>query len=144
MIIIKLHVLQVQLSKEDIETILNTLIYDGKVERSLVAGQGTSEGDGYVKLYRSVNQLIPTTGLMRMPCGACPVSIMTWDWWEYPLHQDVRLTRMSCPLFLAHLSRKIITCGFLSSVCKLTHFSPKPQVQFHLNLTKSICGLGIF
>ena len=71
---IKLHVLQVQLSKEDIETILNTLIYDGKVERSLVAGQGTSEGNGYVKLYRSVNQLIPTTGLMRMPCGACPVS----------------------------------------------------------------------
>lgn len=66
--------LQVQLSKEDIETILNTLIYDGKVERSLVAGQATASGDGYVKLYRSVQPLIPTTGLMRMPCGACPVS----------------------------------------------------------------------
>ncbi|XP_078315698.1 DNA-directed RNA polymerase III subunit RPC6-like [Crassostrea virginica] len=69
----ELGISKVQLSKEDIETILNTLIYDGKVERSLVAGQGTSEGDGYVKLYRSVNQIIPTTGLMRMPCGACPV-----------------------------------------------------------------------
>ncbi|XP_048735936.1 DNA-directed RNA polymerase III subunit RPC6-like [Ostrea edulis] len=69
----ELGISKVQLSKEDIETILNTLIYDGKVECSLVASQSTSSGDGHVKLYRSVKPLITTTGLMMMPCGACPV-----------------------------------------------------------------------
>ena len=61
---------QVQLSVEDIEMILDTLIFDGKVEQSIVAG-----GDaGQTKLYRAVNPLIPPSGLMRMPCGSCPVS----------------------------------------------------------------------
>ncbi|KAK3093269.1 hypothetical protein FSP39_013476 [Pinctada imbricata] len=68
----ELGISKVQLSKEDIETILDTLIYDGKVERSIVAGAGRS-GDGQNKLYRSINPLVPPTGLMRMPCGACPV-----------------------------------------------------------------------
>ena len=64
---------QVALSQEDIETILDTLIFDGKVERTVVAGAG---GDGdHVKLYRAVVSLVPTTGLMRVPCGMCPVSI---------------------------------------------------------------------
>ena len=42
-----------------------------------MAGAGRSGGDGQVKLYRSVNPLISPTGLMRMPCGACPVSVHT-------------------------------------------------------------------
>ena len=66
-----LHYLQVQLSVEDIEMILDTLIYDGKLEQSIVAGGDT----GQVKLYRAVNALIQPSGLMRMPCGSCPVSI---------------------------------------------------------------------
>jgi len=49
---------------------MNTLIYDGKVERSIAAGGG----DGDSKLYRAIKSLVPTTGLMRMPCGSCPVS----------------------------------------------------------------------
>lgn len=50
--------------------ILDTLIFDGKVEQSFVAG-----GDaGQTKLYRAVNPLIQPSGLMRMPCGSCPVS----------------------------------------------------------------------
>ena len=61
-----------QLSVEDIETILDTLIYDGKVECSVVAGGEDSTGQ--VKLYRAVMTLVPTTGLMRTPCGVCPVS----------------------------------------------------------------------
>jgi len=64
------HYLQVQLSVEDIETILDTLIYDGKCERSIMAGTGDGE---QTKLYRAVNPLIESTGLMRMPCGSCPV-----------------------------------------------------------------------
>ncbi|KAJ8309487.1 hypothetical protein KUTeg_014361 [Tegillarca granosa] len=69
----ELGISKVQLSIEDIETILDTLIYDGKVERSIVAGQGGSGDSGQVKLYRAVSPLIQPSGLMRMPCGACPV-----------------------------------------------------------------------
>ncbi|WAR19057.1 RPC6-like protein [Mya arenaria] len=47
----ELGISKVQLSVEDIETILDTLIYDGKCERSIVAGAG--EGD-QTRLYRSV------------------------------------------------------------------------------------------
>jgi hypothetical protein len=52
---------------QDIETILNTLIYDGKCERSIVASAGGSGDSGKVQLYRAINPLVETTGLMRMP-----------------------------------------------------------------------------
>ena len=61
------------LTVEDIETILNTLIYDGKVEFSLAAGTAEEAGET-VKLFRSINPMIIPTGLMRIPCGVCPVS----------------------------------------------------------------------
>jgi len=67
----ELGISKVQLSVEDIETILSTLIYDGKVESSLAAASD-SEG-GQVKLYRAVMPLIEPTGLMKTPCGVCPV-----------------------------------------------------------------------
>lgn len=67
---------QVELSMEDIETILNTLIYDGKVEMTIIAAKEGTVGsvDGHMKLYRAVNPIIPPTGLVRAPCGLCPVS----------------------------------------------------------------------
>lgn len=39
---------------EDIETILNTLIYDGKVEMTIIAAKEGTVGsvDGQMKLYR--------------------------------------------------------------------------------------------
>ncbi|XP_036179411.1 DNA-directed RNA polymerase III subunit RPC6 isoform X7 [Myotis myotis] len=66
----------VELSMEDIETILNTLIYDGKVEMTIIAAKEGTVGsvDGHMKLYRAVNPIIPPTGLVRTPCGLCPVS----------------------------------------------------------------------
>ncbi|KAL4238043.1 DNA-directed RNA polymerase III subunit RPC6 [Mactra antiquata] len=67
----ELGISKVQLSVEDIETILDTLIYDGKCERSIVVGAGDS--DKSKKLYRAINPVIQSTGLMRMPCGSCPV-----------------------------------------------------------------------
>lgn len=67
---------QVELSMEDIETILNTLIYDGKVEMTIIAAkEGTVRSvDGQLKLYRGVNPIIQPTGLVKTPCGVCPVS----------------------------------------------------------------------
>lgn len=61
---------------EDIETILNTLIYDGKVEMTIIAAKEGTVGsvDGQMKLYRAVNPILPPTGLVRAPCGLCPVS----------------------------------------------------------------------
>lgn len=61
---------------EDIETILNTLIYDGKVEMTVIAAKEGTVGsvDGQVKLYRGVNAVIQPAGLIRTPCGLCPVT----------------------------------------------------------------------
>ncbi|XP_022251985.1 DNA-directed RNA polymerase III subunit RPC6-like isoform X2 [Limulus polyphemus] len=65
---------KVTLSAEDIEAILDTLIYDGKVEKTIVASQVTSGSTGgMTRLYRAVEPLIESTGLMRLPCGVCPV-----------------------------------------------------------------------
>ncbi|KAI2650310.1 DNA-directed RNA polymerase III subunit RPC6 [Labeo rohita] len=61
---------------EDIETILNTLIFDGKVEMTIIAAKEGTVGsvDGQMKLYRGVNPIIQPTGLVKTPCGLCPVS----------------------------------------------------------------------
>ncbi|KAG1650907.1 DNA-directed RNA polymerase III subunit RPC6 [Nymphon striatum] len=62
---------KVTLSEEDIEEILNSLIYDRKVEKSIVPStDGSSEN---IKLFRVVEPMLPTAGLMRIPCGVCPV-----------------------------------------------------------------------
>lgn len=55
---------------EDVETILETLVFDGKVERSVA-----TEGAQGVRLYRAVTSFLPTPSLMTVPCGVCPVSI---------------------------------------------------------------------
>lgn len=73
------HTLQVELAVNDMETILNTLIYDGKITQSVRVGQGGSQGQNQVKVYRVAKPLIETTGLMRMPCGFCPVSVGLWN-----------------------------------------------------------------
>uniref|UniRef100_A0A3B4AZX6 DNA-directed RNA polymerase III subunit RPC6 n=1 Tax=Periophthalmus magnuspinnatus TaxID=409849 RepID=A0A3B4AZX6_9GOBI len=72
---VEVRVSQVDLSMEDIETILNTLIYDGKVEMTvIVAKEGTAGSvDGQMKLYRGVNSITAPTGLVKTPCGLCPV-----------------------------------------------------------------------
>ncbi|XP_071381993.1 DNA-directed RNA polymerase III subunit RPC6 isoform X2 [Centroberyx affinis] len=73
--ICELGISKVDLSMDDIETILNTLIYDGKVEMTVIAAKEGTVGsvDGQVKLYRGVNAIIQPTGLVKAPCGLCPV-----------------------------------------------------------------------
>ena len=58
-----------ELSNEDIESILNTLVYDGKVERNIKSGDSNSN----IILYRAVESLTKPTGLVKMPCGVCPI-----------------------------------------------------------------------
>ena len=60
----ELGISKVQLKPEDIETILDTLVFDGKAERSVAEEK---------RFYRAVDPLLPATGLMRTPCGGCPV-----------------------------------------------------------------------
>jgi len=77
----ELGISKVTLSEQDIETILDTIIYDGKAEMIIVSdtsgASSSAAGDanviGQKKLYRSIKPLVSVPGLMRMPCGVCPV-----------------------------------------------------------------------
>jgi len=60
--------MQVKLSVRDIEIILNTLVYDDKIER---------KPSGDKNLYRSIQPLVNLPGLVRSPCGLCPVRYIT-------------------------------------------------------------------
>lgn len=84
----ELGVSKVQLSLDDIESILDTLVYDGKVEKTMSVGQAAASSSsgaaveptkddrgGGVKVYRSIRSLVVSTGLMRIPCGVCPVIV---------------------------------------------------------------------
>ena len=64
------------LTPSNIETILNTLVFDGKAESSVVMG-GEGEGggrEGVTTVYRLTRPLLSDTGFSRIPCGVCPVS----------------------------------------------------------------------
>jgi len=63
-----LGISKIELKHEDIESILDTLIFDGKVEKTTRTQEGVE-----VKFYRAVESLLPNTGLVRIPCGVCPV-----------------------------------------------------------------------
>jgi len=71
----ELGISKVTLSIQDIETILNTIIFDGKAEMIVVSdsSSATTSKDGQKKLYRSIKPLVSVPGLMRVPCGVCPV-----------------------------------------------------------------------
>lgn len=64
-----LKISKVPLSVEDIEMILDTLVYDGKVEKSIVSDASLEQ----IKTYRSVEKLLDSAGTVRLPCGVCPV-----------------------------------------------------------------------
>lgn len=68
-----LKVSKVQLSLQDIESILDSLVYDDKVEKYVVNNSSSSNADGFQNLYRIIKPLLSSSGLMRVPCGVCPV-----------------------------------------------------------------------
>lgn len=71
----ELGISKVTLSIQDIETILDTIIFDGKAEMIVVSDTSSSSSskDGQKKLYRSIKPLVSVPGLQRVPCGVCPV-----------------------------------------------------------------------
>lgn len=69
-----LGISKVPLSLEDIEMILDTLVYDGKAEKSITVQESSqSSTGGQVKTYRAVETLLSSAGVVRIPCGVCPV-----------------------------------------------------------------------
>lgn len=56
---------QVKLDEDDLETILKTVVYDGKAERIV-------QPDG-ISVYRAIESPLPTPGLVQTPCGICPI-----------------------------------------------------------------------
>ena len=59
----------VKLNEENMEAILNAIVYDGVAEKSVdVQPNGQT-----INRYRSVERLIASAGLVRVPCGVCPV-----------------------------------------------------------------------
>jgi len=73
--ITNLGISKVNLSLKDMEAILDTLIYDGKVELSATTSgvPGTQGDESSVKIYRSVKTLASTSAFVQTPCGVCPV-----------------------------------------------------------------------
>lgn len=53
------------MDEDDLETILKTVVYDGKAER-------IPQADG-VSLYRAVECPLPVSGLIQTTCGICPI-----------------------------------------------------------------------
>ena len=65
--------------QRNIATILNTLLYDGKAEMTVVANLHATEDQedgegGTLKMYRATKPVLQDTGFSRIPCGVCPVS----------------------------------------------------------------------
>ena len=66
-------VMQIELSVSNIDQILTTLTYDGKVEIDVQL----MTADNQAKLYRVANHFLTTTGMVYAPCGVCPVKYLT-------------------------------------------------------------------
>lgn len=60
---------KVELKPQEIDDILLTLVFDGKAEHVV---RTTAQG-GHTNYYCAVAPLIETSGLMRTPCGQCPL-----------------------------------------------------------------------
>jgi len=69
-----LGISKVQLTPENMESILNTLVYEGKAERSVLSGAAIDGSN--MNIYKALNPILePKHGsaFVRIPCGICPV-----------------------------------------------------------------------
>jgi len=66
----KTNITRVELNLDDIQMILDTLIYDGKVEEIQLKGR---------RAYKPSKLSIPKNGYTAIPCGMCPVASLCSD-----------------------------------------------------------------
>eukprot|EP00123_Amoebidium_parasiticum_P020579 comp52870_c0_seq1/m.47712 comp52870_c0_seq1/g.47712 ORF comp52870_c0_seq1/g.47712 comp52870_c0_seq1/m.47712 type:complete len:305 (-) comp52870_c0_seq1:982-1896(-) len=76
----------VSLQEEDVECLLNTLVYDGKVELATSGTTITPTRDSTgapiplgTSLYRATDATPPSNGFTKTPCGVCPVFELCYD-----------------------------------------------------------------
>jgi DNA-directed RNA polymerase III subunit RPC6 len=69
----EMGILKVSLTIGQIESILDTLICDGKIQKVTVASTMVKENDTKSNLYRSIKPIINSSPIVRNPCGLCPV-----------------------------------------------------------------------
>jgi DNA-directed RNA polymerase III subunit RPC6 len=87
-----LKISNVQLSQQDIEMVLDTIVFDGliekiaiekspdvtmdstpiKSEKCLTSDEEDQETSNFTYFYRALAKLVESTGVMRVPCGQCP------------------------------------------------------------------------
>lgn len=85
----QLGIATVSLTVKDIESILNTLIYDGKIEKiTTVASTVSNENNTKQNLYRSIQSIINSTPIIGTPCGICPIF--------HDCHEDGLITPSTC------------------------------------------------
>ena len=86
----ELKISNVQLSLQDIEMVLDTIVFDGmiekiaiekqpatktvpvKTEKNLTSDEEDQDSKSYNYYYRALARLVGSTGVMRVPCGQCP------------------------------------------------------------------------
>jgi len=64
-----LNVSKVDLKPQDVETLLDLLVYDCKAEKTVKGSVDLEQATSY----KLVTPLLPPSGLVCTPCGACPV-----------------------------------------------------------------------
>jgi DNA-directed RNA polymerase III subunit RPC6 len=69
----EMKVATVSLTVQDIESILYTLICDGKIEKVPVSLVANNDNGTKQNLYRSVKFMLDSSPVVRNPCGICPV-----------------------------------------------------------------------
>lgn len=79
----------VQLTLQDIEMVLDTIVFDGQIEKiavekanatipvkiektSLTSDEEDHDSKNFTYYYRALAKVVDSTGLMRVPCGHCP------------------------------------------------------------------------
>lgn len=67
----------VELKDEDVQQVIDTLIYDGKVDKVKDAALSISNRPSFV--YKPSRVTPPPNGLTQVPCGQCPVFYMCED-----------------------------------------------------------------
>ncbi|KAL6068232.1 DNA-directed RNA polymerase III subunit RPC6 [Balamuthia mandrillaris] len=89
----------VALRPEDIQTIVNTLIYDGKVEEIRDTRKVTAPGAEPSFLYKPSKISLPRNGLTEVPCGHCPVQAVCSD--------EGEITPAKCPYLKRWLDQEV-------------------------------------